>query len=71
VTTLMMETQNDNAPRKKSHKTKKSVIDDGSVEAPLRGGPPSAVDFDPSEWEIMYPCFVQEGLVDPPDRACK
>jgi hypothetical protein len=34
---------------------KKFVIDDGSTEAPLRGGPLSAFDFDPSEWEIMYP----------------
>jgi hypothetical protein len=25
----------------------------------------SAIDFDRSEWEIMYPLFVAEGLVDP------
>jgi hypothetical protein len=29
------------------------------------GGSLSAVDFDRSEWEIMYPLFVEEGLVDP------
>jgi hypothetical protein len=30
-----------------------------------RGGSLSAADFDRSEWEIMYPLFVEEGLVDP------
>jgi hypothetical protein len=25
----------------------------------LRGGALSATDFDPSEWEIMYPSFCQ------------
>jgi hypothetical protein len=50
---------------------KKFVIDDGSTEAPLCGGPLSAFDFDPSEWEIMYPRFVEEGLVDPPDQSRK
>jgi hypothetical protein len=50
---------------------KKFVIDDGSTEAPLRGGPLSAFDFDPFEWEIMYPRFVEEGLVDPPDQSRK
>jgi hypothetical protein len=29
------------------------------------GGSLSAVDFDRSEREIMYPLFVEEGLVDP------
>jgi hypothetical protein len=24
----------------------------------------SAIDFDKSEWEIMYPLFVEEGLVE-------
>jgi hypothetical protein len=24
----------------------------------------SAVDFDKYEWEIMYPLFVEEGLID-------
>jgi hypothetical protein len=38
------------------------------VAAPLRGGL-STTDFDSVEWEIMYPHFVVEDLVDPPDRA--
>jgi hypothetical protein len=29
-----------------------------------RGGALSTTDFDPTKWEIMYPCFVEEGLVD-------
>jgi hypothetical protein len=29
-----------------------------------RGGLLSAANFDKSEWEIMYPCFVEEGLID-------
>jgi hypothetical protein len=30
-----------------------------------RNGSLSTADFDRSEWEIMYPLFVAEGLVDP------
>jgi hypothetical protein len=30
-----------------------------------RGGALSTADFDPSEWEIVYPRFIEEGLVDP------
>jgi hypothetical protein len=30
-----------------------------------RGGSLSTADFDKSEWEIMYPLFVKEGIVDP------
>jgi hypothetical protein len=63
--------KSDNVSRKKSKKTKKSVIDDGSTEALLRGRPLSMADFDPSEWEIMYLCFIEEGLIDPPDRVHK
>jgi hypothetical protein len=37
--------------------------------APLGNGPLFVADFDSAEWEIMYPCFVEEDLVDPPDRA--
>jgi hypothetical protein len=29
-----------------------------------RGGLLSNADFNKSEWEIMYPLFVEEGLVD-------
>jgi hypothetical protein len=31
------------------------------------GGSLSAIGFDKSEWEIMYPLFVEEGLVGPSD----
>jgi hypothetical protein len=48
---------------------KKPVVDSCSVAAPPRSGPHSAPDFDLAEWEIMYSRFVDEGLVDPPDRA--
>jgi hypothetical protein len=34
----------------------------------LCGGSLSAADFDWSEWEIMYPLFLEEGLVDPSER---
>jgi hypothetical protein len=37
--------------------------------AQLRSVPLSAVDFDSAEWEIMYRRFVEEGLIDPPNRA--
>jgi hypothetical protein len=33
-----------------------------------RGDSLSATDFERSEWEIMYPPFVAEGLVDPSER---
>jgi hypothetical protein len=41
-----------------------------------RDGSLSTVDFDKFEWEIVYPLFVAEGLVDPSMRvnrfhACK
>jgi hypothetical protein len=31
------------------------------------GGTLSATNFDQSEWEIMYPQFVTESLIDPSD----
>jgi hypothetical protein len=33
--------------------------------ATQRGGSLSTTDFVKSEWEIMYPLFVEEGLVGP------
>jgi hypothetical protein len=48
---------------------KKSGIDISSVEAPPHCGLLSVTDFDPSEWEVMYPRFIEEGIIDPPDRA--
>jgi hypothetical protein len=53
-----------NASRRKSWKTKidaKRAL----VTPTLRGGSLSVADFDKSEWEIMYPLFVEEGLVGP------
>jgi hypothetical protein len=48
-------------------KSKKTNIDNEHALAPpaLCGGSLSAADFDNSKWEIMYPLFVEEGLVDP------
>jgi hypothetical protein len=37
----------------------------------LRGVPLLAGDFDQSEWEIIYPHFVEEGIVDPPEHTNK
>jgi hypothetical protein len=36
-----------------------------------RGGLLSAADFNRSEWEIMYPLFVVEGLVDPAESVSR
>jgi hypothetical protein len=37
-----------------------------ALAAPMpRGGLLSATDFDKSEWEIMCPLFVEDGLVGP------
>jgi hypothetical protein len=33
------------------------------------GGLLSTADYDKNEWEIMYPCFVEEGLVDPSEHV--
>jgi hypothetical protein len=53
-----------NAPRRKSKKTK--IDAERALVAPTpRGGSLFAADFDKSEWEIMYPLFVKEGLVVP------
>jgi hypothetical protein len=52
------------APQKKSKKMK--VDAKRALVTPIpRGGSLSAADFDRSEWEIMYPLFVEEGLIDP------
>jgi hypothetical protein len=48
---------------------KKSIINDSFMVAPPHSGPLSTAVFDPSKWEIMYPHFVEEALVDPPNRA--
>jgi hypothetical protein len=52
----------------KSKRAKKSVFKSGSAMPPIHDGPLSAADFDASEWEIMFPRFIEEGLVDGPDQ---
>jgi hypothetical protein len=58
-------------PRRRSKRTKKFAAGDNATVPSLRGGPLSAADFDKAEWEIMYPHFVEEGLVDPPECTNK
>jgi hypothetical protein len=42
----------------------------GSTAGPLQPrGSLSLVDFDRSEWEIMYPCFIESELVALPERT--
>jgi hypothetical protein len=52
------------ALQRKSNRTKNDARRALAVPMPL-GDSPSAVDFDRSEWEIMYPVFVKEGHVNP------
>jgi hypothetical protein len=52
------------APRKRSKKVKVDVDRALAASAPHNGSLSTAV-FDKSEWEIMYPLFVAEGVVDP------
>jgi hypothetical protein len=58
------ETALTNALRGKSKKMKIDVKRAFAAPTP-RGGSLSAGDFDKSEWDIMYPLFVEEGLVGP------
>jgi hypothetical protein len=53
-----------NAPGRKSKKVK--INAERALAAPTpRGGSLSTADFDKSEWETIYPIFVEEGLVVP------
>jgi hypothetical protein len=52
------------APPKRSKKAKVDVDRALAAAAPHNGSLSTAV-FDKSEWEIMYPLFVAEGVVDP------
>jgi hypothetical protein len=54
--------------QRKSKRTKVD-IDRALVAFVPRDGSVSAVNFDKSEWEIMYPLFVAECLVDPCERV--
>jgi hypothetical protein len=58
-------------PCGRSQMTKKVDAECASATPLLRDGPILAADFDLSEWEIMYPHFVEEGLVDPPGHVNK
>jgi hypothetical protein len=56
------------APRKRTKRAKVNV--ECSLEMPApRGGSLLTTNFDRSEWEIMYPFFVVEGLVDPSEHV--
>jgi hypothetical protein len=56
------------APRKRSKEAKVDV--NRALGAPTpRDGSLLAADFDKSEWKIMYPLFVAEGLIDPSVRV--
>jgi hypothetical protein len=52
------------APSRKSKRTKKTIVGDNSTGPSLCDGRLSGADFDESEWEIIYPRFVEESLVD-------
>lgn len=58
------------APRKGSKRAKINVEHALAVPSPL-DGTLSAADFDQSKWKIMYPCFVEESLIDPFGRVNK
>jgi hypothetical protein len=53
-------------PHRRSKRTKKSAARENAAVPSLHGNPLLAADFDRSGWEIMYPHFVEEGLVGPP-----
>jgi hypothetical protein len=66
----MMEVCAYSAPQQKFEKMK--VDAERTLAAPIpRGSSLSVADFDRSEWEIMYPLFVEEGLVDPSERVSR
>jgi hypothetical protein len=66
--TLRRKPTSKGAPRKRSKKAKIDVERALEMPAP-RGGSLSIADFDRSVWEIMYPLFVAEGLVDPSEHV--
>jgi hypothetical protein len=55
-------------PQKISNNVKIDVECASDMTAPC-GSSLSIADFDRSEWEIMYPLFVTEGLVGPFERV--
>jgi hypothetical protein len=59
-----------NAPQRRSRKT--MIVAKRALAAPTpRGGLLSATDFEKSEWEIMYPLSVEEGLIGPSEYVNK
>jgi hypothetical protein len=53
-----------NSPWRKCKRTK--IDAECALAAPMPcSGSLSTADFDKSEWEIMYPLFVEEGLIGP------
>jgi hypothetical protein len=56
------------APCRRSKRMKKSAVENSVMVSSLHDGPLLAADLGPSEWEIMYPLFVEFGLVDPSER---
>jgi hypothetical protein len=63
--------KNIGAPHGRSKRIKKTTAECALAAPSPRGGQLFATDFDQSGWEIMYPRFVEEGLVDPCNRANK
>jgi hypothetical protein len=57
------------APRGRSRRVKKTAIRGSPTASSLGGGPILVADFDRSEWEIMYLCYVESGLVDLSNRT--
>jgi hypothetical protein len=55
----------------KKSKMTKIDLDRALVTHALHCNSLSAANFDRSEWEIMYPLFVVEGLIDPSERVNK
>jgi hypothetical protein len=58
------------APRKRSKKMKVDV-DYALAESTPYSGSVSTADFNKSEWKIMYPLFMAEGLIDPPTHVIR
>jgi hypothetical protein len=63
--------ENSKTWERRSKRVKKTATECALAAPSPRGGQLSAVDFDQSEWQIMYPCFIEEGLIDPCNRANK
>jgi hypothetical protein len=63
--------KNIGAPHGRSKRIKKTTAECALAAPSPCGGQLFVTDFDQSRWEIMYPHFVEEGLVDPCNRANK